>query len=508
MWYVRITKTTSSSRAIQVVRYQGKRTIILKHIGSGRSDSEIALLKREAQDWIQKVSGQQSLFGGRFEGSGEVGKDTRILQLGKCQFLGVRYSFLNEKVKAILALLGFDENELGKLLLDLVQIRIVEPASKLRSRYLLEQFFGIRYTASDIYRGMTRFFLLKDRVEAILVKFAKTELNFNFHLVFYDVTTLYFESFTEDSFRRCGFSKDNKGSQPQILIGLMVNRDGFPISFEVFEGNKFEGHTLLPAILELKAKYRIVSLTVVADAAMISRDNITKLTDHQLNYIVGARLGNLSRNLIEEISRRLSRIDGKAIRLSTPHGYLICDFSLKRFHKDSRDLEKQLQKAEAILNDPSLAKKTKYLKYLTSAGKAKPKLKLNRKLIEKTRLLLGIKGYYTDLNQPKKRIIERYHDLWKIEKSFRIAKSDLRIRPVYHFKQETIKSHILICFMALSVLKYLEIKTGKPSSRIIELMMSVTDARLLNMVSDEEVTLRIEITDEVKKMLDAVGLPY
>lgn len=508
MWYVRITKTISSSRAIQVVRYQGKRTVVLKHIGSGRSDEEVALLKKEARDWIQKVSGQQSLFGRRFEGLGELGKDTRILQLDKCKFLGVRYSFLYEKINAVFALLGLDENELGKLLLDLVRIRIVEPASKLRSRDLLEQLFGISYTASDIYRGMTRFFLLKDRAEEILVKFAKAELNFNFHLVFYDVTTLYFESFTEDNFRRCGFSKDNKGNQPQILIGLVVNRDGFPISFEVFEGNKFEGHTLLPSILELKAKYRITSLTVVADAAMISKDNISKLLACHLNYIVGARLGSLSRSLIEEISRRLNRIDKKSIRLLTPRRYLICDFSLKRFRKDSRDLEKQLQKAEAVLNDPSLAKKTKYLKYLTSAGKTKPKLKLNRKLIEKTRLLLGIKGYYTNLNQPKKIVIERYHDLWKIEKSFRIAKNDLRIRPIYHFKTETIKSHILICFMALSVLKYLEIKTGKSSQRIVELLMSITDARLLNMVSEEEMTLRIEITDEVKKILDSLGLPY
>ncbi len=271
----------------------------------------------------------------------------------------------------------------------------------------------------------------------------------------------------------------------------------------MFEGNKFEGHTLLPAILEFKRKYKIANLTVIADAAMINKDNVHELLSHELNYIVGARIGNLSNKQIQEISGKLNRVDKKSIRLSTKNGYIICDFSLKRFHKDSQDLEKQIQKAEAFLKDPSLARKSKYLINIV-----KTKYALNQKLIDKAKLLLGIKGYYTNLNKPKKLIIERYHDLWKIEKSFRIAKSDLKIRPIYHFKINTIKSHILICFMALSVLKYLEIKTGRSSQKIIELLMSITDARLLNTVSDREITLRMEITDELKKILGIIGLPY
>lgn len=495
MLRIRTTKTFSGAVAVQVVRYEGKRTVVIKHIGSGRNDKEIVLLRKEAAAWIQDVSCQQSLFGKEFE------ERNRIIQLDKCKFLGVRYSFLYEKINAVFKVIGF--NKLERLLLDLVAMRIVEPASKLHSISLLRQFFGVSYTASDIYRAMTRFTGLKDQIEAILVHFAKDRLNFDFTLVFYDVTTLYFESFTEDNFRKCGFSKDNKGSQPQILIGLVVNSDGFPISFEVFEGNKFEGHTLLPAILDFKRKYHISNLTVIADAAMINKDNVRELLSHELNYIVGARIGNLSNKQIQEISGKLNRVDKKSIRLNTKNGYLICDFSLKRFHKDSQDLKKQIQKAEAFLRDPSLARKSKYL-----INTVKTKYVLNQKLIDKAKLLLGIKGYYTNLNKPKKLIIERYHDLWKIEKSFRIAKSDLKIRPIYHFKMNTVKSHILICFMALAVLKYLEIKTGQSSQKIIELLMSITDARLLDTINDREITIRIDITDEVRKLLGIIGLPY
>lgn len=454
MLRVRTVKTTSSSTAVQVVRYEGKRTAVVKHIGSGKNEKEVVLLKREASGWIQDVSRQISLFGEDSE------KENRIIQLNKCKFLGTRHFFLYEKINAVFCRIGFDELE--RLLLDLVMIRIIEPSSKLHSVTLLKQFFGIKVTASDIYRGMTRFALLQDRVESILVDFARARLNFDFHLVFYDVTTLYFESFTEDELRRCGFSKDNKGSQPQILIGLVVNRDGFPISCCVFEGNKFEGHTLLPAALEFKRKYKIDNLTVVADAAMISKDNINNLLSYGLNYIVGARLGNLSHKLIQKISSKLKQVDKKSIRLNTPNGYLICDFSLKRFHKDNEDLGKQLQRAEKFLKNPSLTRKNRYL-----INTAKTKYALNQKLIDKTRLLLGIKGYYTNLNKPKKLIIDRYHDLWKVEKSFRIAKSDLKIRPVYHFKINTIKSHILICLWHWLLLNIWKSKQDYPLLKLL-----------------------------------------
>lgn len=180
MFRVRTVKTASDSIAIQVVRHEGKRTVVVKHIGSGRNDREVVLLKKEASRRIQDISCQQTLFGRDFE------KENRIIQLDKCKFLGIRYFFLYERVNAVFNIMGF--GELERLLLDLVIMRIIEPSSKLHSVSLLKQFFCISYAASDIYRGMNRFTTLKDRVESILVDFARDKLNFDFHLVFYDVT--------------------------------------------------------------------------------------------------------------------------------------------------------------------------------------------------------------------------------------------------------------------------------------------------------------------------------
>jgi transposase len=126
-----------------------------------------------------------------------------------------------------------------------------------------------------------------------VAQFAITQYGFNYNLLFYDVTTLYFETFEEDELRKNGFSKDNKSNQPQIVIGLMVSKEGFPIAHEVFSGNTFEGHTIIPIIKRFIERNNVGNFTVVADAAMISADNINELIKNNLNYIVGARLANL-----------------------------------------------------------------------------------------------------------------------------------------------------------------------------------------------------------------------
>ena len=181
---------------------------------------------------------------------------------------------------------------------------------------------------------------------------AKKEFAFDFSLVFYDVTTLYFESFEEDELRQCGFSKDNKFNQPQIVLGLLVNVEGFPLGYQIFEGKKFEGHTLIPIILKFKRKHKIEKLTVVADAAMISDENIKALTKAGLDYIVGARVAKLSLKDIEGVNKKLFGYDGLTMRMQTKYGDLICEFSQKRYAKDKQEMEKQIARAEKYLKNP------------------------------------------------------------------------------------------------------------------------------------------------------------
>jgi transposase len=503
MFHIRTTKTSSRATAVQVVRYEKRKLIVAAHLGSAHNKQELTILRKAALDWIEQRSGQEALFS--VEKFDQMNKSD-LISLLKLQFLGVTYSFVYECLTEIFDRFGFDGIK-DKMLSDLALIRIIEPASKLRSVELLEELFGVKYVYRDFYRLATNFAKEKPTIEKMVIAIAKRELSFDFSLVFYDVTTLYFEAFGEDELRKPGFSKDGKSNQPQILIGLVVTKEGFPVTYEIFEGNKFEGKTIIPIILAFKKLHQIEQLTVVADAGMISADNVTNLKNNNLNYIVGARIANLPVATIQEISRQLQKKDGANLRMKTSLGSLVCSFSHIRYNKDKHEMEKQIKRAQNLINEPSKIKRAKFLK--NSKKGQKTGLELNEALMQKATDLLGIKGYYTNLEKiDNQTIIEQYHNLWHVEHAFRIAKSDLRTRPIYHFKRETIEAHILICFMALSVCKYMELKTGKSTKKIIRELKRVTDAKILNLQTDKLITMRSTISEETKEIVDKLGLSY
>jgi len=501
MFYLRTVKTASQSTAVQVIRYQDRKRIIVKHVGSGHNPEEIFALKEIAHKWIDRATKQRHLFP-----CGEKPRST-LVPLDKLHNLGFRYSFAYETIGGLFHLLQY--STIGnQLLLDLVLIRILQPASKAESLELLFDFFGIKHQRADFYRSIPTIISLKEIVEKKVIAFAQKYFCFDFSIVFYDVTTLYFESFKEDeeAFRIPGFSKDNKSSQPQIVIGLIVTKEGFPVAYEIFAGNTFEGKTFIPTICKFRDDHAIESLTVVADAAMISLPNIQGLIDNKLSYIVGARTASLKLDQIKQVHQALNQTDGVSTRIATDRGLLVCDFSLKRYQKDKREMEKQITKAEKLLKKKEGVKRTKFLK---NKDKKKPEQILNTALVEKTKLLLGIKGYYTNLAQEEdKTIINHYHHLWQVEQAFRIAKSDLAMRPIYHFKKQTIEAHVLICFMALTVCKYMELVTGKSTKAIVKLLKKVTNARLLNTLTNEEITIQSEISPETKHLLKKLDLSH
>ena len=245
--------------------------------------------------------------------------------------LGFRYQLFYDclwglAVKFKFHLISEPESKMVKILNDLVIARIAAPSSKLESFEFISDYFGITHRRRDFYRTLSELPSLKSEVEARVIAVAKKNFGFNFSMVFYDLTTLYFESFETDELRRIGFSKDNKASNPQIMIGLLVNNLGFPVSYQVFPGNKFEGRTLMPSINSLRKKYKIKQMIVVADSAMISDQNVEFLKAEKLHYIVAARTANLQMPTIEEISKQLNQKDEVTIRIPTASkGDLICN---------------------------------------------------------------------------------------------------------------------------------------------------------------------------------------
>jgi hypothetical protein len=464
MLSVRKVNTKSGSVAVQVVRYVGHRSIIAKHIGSAKDGTEEAVLRQMALAWIDEHTAQLSLFPAQKQ-------KLLVVERGEC--IGVTHHF------AFRFFMGcFDEcglSHIPRLLLDLGIMRLIEPASKLRSVELLQHYFGIKYS-QRIYRNIPKLAAYKADIEQCAYKVAQQKFNEPFYFVLYDVTTLYFESFKADEFKVQGFSKDNKPQQPQIVIGLLVTQSGFPLSYKVFAGNTFEGKTMLPVVETFIAAHPQTRPIIVADAAMLDEERLTELQQKGLSYIVGARLANADIGLVKQIQAAIDNVNGAIARFPSRHGDLVCDFSLKRYKKELNELNRLVQKAEELVAKQSLKVKAQFIKKVT-----KEKIELNTALIEKRRLLLGIKGYCTDLSEKQlsnEKVIERYHQLWHIEQSFRMSKFDLQARPIYHQKQEAIKAHVLICFVALMSEKYLEL-TSKLSLREIRfLVWNITETHI------------------------------
>lgn len=494
---IRKTKTASGATAVQVVRYRDRKVVVLKHIGSARTQEEIDALVQGADAWIGQNIGQSSLF---------TKQDSRILSLSHCAFAGVRYEVAYRTLATVAAHCGFTGLQ-DTFAIDLAIMRVFEPCSKRRARELLERYFGIRYAERTLYRSLQTIVRHKEEAERLAVACAKREFSFDCSLVLYDVTTLYFESFHEDEeetgLRKTGFSKDNKPQQPQVVIGLLVTADGFPLGYEMFQGNTFEGHTMLPVLEKFQEAHHVTACTVVADAGMLSFANMEELKKKHLSYIVGARVGNLSPTLIEKVSAALKRTDGATVRLHTKHGELLCSFSQERFRKDKHDMDKQIARANKLVASREPGRRAKFV---STKGTS---YALNATLIAKTEKLLGIKGYVTNIPQAvmsDDAVIAHYRNLWRVEQSFRMAKSDLAMRPIFHHKEESIRAHLLLCFLALAMSKYMELKTGLSRRRIVDLLRNAGDAKVIDTVSDEEFIIPAAISAEMAMLLRQLGV--
>lgn len=473
---IRKVKTHSGSTAIQVGSYKGKNFILAKHIGSAKDPERIKELISLAEEYIRSHSSQLTL---NFNPQSEEILFKRGVKVQKA-YLQAAYDYLD----SVYGCLGLKHLR-SSVLKHFVMIRVLEPASKIKSIALLNKYFGIHYSKSSAFRKLSRLVNLKEQVLKAAIAYAQTNLHFDFSLVFYDVTTLYWETSTEDEFRINGFSKDNKINQPQILIGLVVNRDGFPVYYDIFKGNTFEGKTFIPVILELQEKYHIRQFTVIADAGMLSEANLTELNQLGIGYVVGGRTGKLTLQEVQQVANSLNRINHKILR----SGEIIYEYSSKRATKDKADNAKQLQKALYLLSHPG-----KIFKRSTPlTGNGKKKFRLNEALVEKHQLLEGIKLYKTNITQvPEKLLVNRYHDLWKVEQAFRITKSDLEARPIYHRKKQSIEYHILIVFVALCMGKIIELTQGRTLQRVVDELKDKWTVTLYDEISGNSLEVILE----------------
>jgi len=456
--FIRKNKNRSGSCSVQIVSKARGNYRVIKTLGSGTTDEEIEFLYQRARQELEKIEGNRTLFINH--------DDTKLrsflsdLNNDQIQVIGPELIF-----GKIFDAIGFNEIE-NDLFRHLVITRLFHPGSKLKAIDYLSRFLNVDLQVDEIYRFLDKLNdQLKDQVERIAFEHTKRVLGGTISIVFYDMTTLHFEASDEDDLRRTGFSKVGRHRDPQIYLGLLVGLDGFAIGYDVFEGNIFEGHTLLPIIQKYEEKYHLNKPVVIADAGLLSKDNISMLDSSGYKYIIGARIKNESKHIKEKILDE-EWIDGHSINIKRgKRQRIIVSYSDRRAMKDMHNRQRGLTRLEKSLKRGRLTKANinnrGYNKYLKLTGDVQIEIDYDK--YNADQLWDGLKGYITNTSLRAKEVIDNYNNLWHIERAFRISKTDLKIRPIYHRLRNRIEGHICISFSAYAIYKELEraLKTEK-----------------------------------------------
>ena len=446
--FVRKKKNRSGSTSIQIIQKQKGKYKVIKTIGSSSDPAEIEAMYQEAIACLPGLYNQLNLFDSKVSSIDikELNND-QIRVIGPELVLGKIFNHI-----------GFDRIQ-EDLFKDSVISRITHPGSKLELSVYLRENNNRNISADAIYLFMDRLNSRhKAQVEDISFAHTKKLLHGNIGIVFYDMTTIYFESSQPDDLRITGFSKDGKHQHPQIFLGLLVGKNGYPIGYDIFEGNTFEGHTLIPIIERFQNRFFLDKPTIVADAGLLSNNNLKALEDGGYTYILGARIKNESSSLIKKI-KNLQLVNNQIVGIKKgSDSTLFISYSEKRARKDQANRERGLKRLEKSLNAGRLTKSNinnrGYNKYLQMQGEVKITIDYDKFRTDAT--WDGLKGYLTNTDLSGDQVIESYNNLWKIEKAFRISKTDLKIRPIYHRLRERIEAHICISFVAYVVYKELE----------------------------------------------------
>lgn len=423
---------------------------VIKTIGSSFDKREIGILVEKGKQEIQKIQGQPGLF--ILENDILVESFLTSLENAQVKTVGPELVF-----GKIYDSIGFNKIE-GDLFRHLVIARLAFPLSKLKTIEYLERFQGISLDLDTVYRFLDKLSgELKEEVEQISFEHTKKVLKGNLSLVFYDLTTLYFEASDEDDLRKTGFSKDGKHSNPQIYLGLLVGLGGYAIGYDIFDGSIYEGQTLIPMIEKMSKKFNLSKPIIVADAGLLNSTNILGLEEKGYQYILGARIKNESK-IIKDKIRGTNFKNEEYIVVEKETSKLVVQYSEKRARKDENNRERGLKRLEKQIKSGKLTKQNLnnrgYNKYLKMEGEVRLEIDLDK--FKEDKKWDGLKGYVTNCNLPPKEIMDNYRNLWQIEKAFRMSKTDLRIRPIYHRLKRRIEAHICLSFTAYAVYKELE----------------------------------------------------
>lgn len=456
-----VKKKRNRSGTVSVVvaeKLSGKYTELIT-IGISSDESKIESLVMEGKEWIEREQERRhprlDLFGDeRRKCEQERMEAERLLS----SITNITINGADLILDRVFDNVGFNRID-DEIFRKLVKARLSYPASKAATVEYLKNHFDEDVSLSKTYRYLDKLSDSQHRiVQDISVEHTGKILGGHIGVLFYDVTTLYFESDNEDELRKCGFSKEGRHKNPQIILGLLVSIGGYPLAYCIHEGNKYEGHTMLPVVTEFVKKYNLDDFIVVADSGLMNNDNIADLEANGYKYIIGAKIKNESKEIKEWILRQPKQ-DRQMIEYKKDGGRrLLVGYTEERARKDAYNRDKGIRRLEKAYKRGTLTKdninKRGYNKFLRMEGDVS--VSINYDKLEADAQWDGLKGYLTNTDIPVSDVYTAYHNLWQVERAFRISKSKIEIRPMFHFTRRRIEAHVCICFVALKVYKELE----------------------------------------------------
>ena len=487
--HIRRKKNRSGTTGVVVVSKARGRYREVKSFGTSYSEEKILVFVREAENWLRSHGGQQELD---FEDSKsrELEETERVIDNMDAVLINGTQLLLN----LIYDRIGFNRIP-DEILRHLVIARVSQPMSKLATTEYLKSHYDQDVDLNHIYRYMDKLYNTQmELVQQISVAHTQRILGGKLGLMFYDVTTLYFETAATDALREPGFSKDGKTAESQVVLGLLVSEGGYPLSYSLFNGKQYEGFTLIPMIDDFKQRFSLgEDFVVVADSGLLNKTNVALLQKAKYKYVLGARIKNENAEVTKWILEQEKKNESYCEYIRVDGDRLILSYSEARAKKDAYNRERGVARLHNAYKSGKLTKqqvnKRGYNKFLEISKDVQ--VVISQEKIAEDSKWDGLKGYITNTTLDAATVVSEYKGLWVVEKAFRISKGPLEMRPVFHFTERRIEAHVCICFIAYKVYKELErvIKLkeiGLSVDKVLDAAKTITTIRV-NMPENRKV---------------------
>ena len=537
MWpvspYVRVYTTPSGATGVQVVtKRHGKRSF--RHVGSAHDAAELEVLRARAEQIA--AGGQQALDldalgGSQAPGAGMPGAGVGLVRAKRSEVLwGVLCNAWRDL--GLQAAVGGD-----RPFAQMALAPLVEPTSKEQVPRVLGELGVDALSSRTLLRSLRRCVDrgYREAIQAALHDHVADRGDLS--LVLYDVTTLYFETDKEDDLRKVGFSKERR-VDPQIIVGMLTDRAGFPLQVGCWQGNKAETKTIIPMVQDFLQAHDIApkGLVVVADAGMLSADNLAALDQAGLSFIVGSKTTKAPWDLADHIRLHGNAYhDGQLIEATTPkhrraptpkskddqdspgddcgrhepkawdpqdnpnQWRVVWHYSAKRFTRDNQTLTAQWNKAQAVINGEKSSRRPRFV-----TG-SKTDLSLDQASYQRALNAAGLKGYVTNMTSARmsaQEVLTSYQALWHIEQTWRMSKNDLKARPIFHHLKDSIEAHLTMVMASLAVARHLQDTTQTSIKKIIRTLKPIQTIDIL--IAGHPYTATDPITPQAQQILNAL----